>query len=193
MVYEKITKCPNFTWNFPENWQNSLNLGYRYMILARKFPNLYFYMTFARKVFSRNWTREMGVTCPPPCSPSPTLWVSYFSWVFGIKNEIKLFLAKNMKIRKRIYCKRVCEAWRQCNAQYTPPTPKRCNCRVESRRRRRCVLGFVMETRKIAVSLRCQAARWLACQAPPYIQCQHDTVPLTYDGTELVVSTLFHG
>jgi len=28
------------------------------------------------------------------------------------------------------------------NAQYTPPTPTRLNCRVESRRRRRCVLGL---------------------------------------------------
>jgi len=28
------------------------------------------------------------------------------------------------------------------NARYTPPTPTRRNCRAESRRRRRCVLGL---------------------------------------------------
>jgi len=32
------------------------------------------------------------------------------------------------------------------NAQYTPPTPTRRNCRVESRRRRRCVLGLTQHS-----------------------------------------------
>ena len=40
-----------------------------------------------------------------------------------------------------------------CNAQYTPPTPTRRNCRVASRWRRRCVLDLIlMVERKLSGS-----------------------------------------
>ena len=43
-------------------------------------------------------------------------------------------------------------------AQYTPTTQR--NCRVESRRRRRCVLGFVVESVVTTVSIR--ERNWLS-------------------------------
>ena len=97
-MYEKLTKCPNFTWLLPEKLSKYPN----FMIFAQKINKiLEFYTIFARilhnncpkNIFPEFW----GYV--PPLLPSPTESYSYaymraaFPWLHQIQNGCACFRA----------------------------------------------------------------------------------------------------
>jgi len=81
-MYEKLTKCPNFTWLLPEKlpkYRNFYDICQKnnkipefHMIFARKMPE--FYIIIARKIFSRILGGHIAPSAP----------VSYAYWHDGV-------------------------------------------------------------------------------------------------------------
>jgi len=79
MMYEKLTKCPNFTWFLPEKNQKNTRIfiiffrkinkiSEFYTIFATNMPE--FYIIIGRKIFFPNF--RGGARVPPLPSPFPT-------------------------------------------------------------------------------------------------------------------------